>query len=489
MRNLLKRITCALFFIVLPVVLLSAEKTSLPNLSEYTLDNGLELFVVKNDAVPLVTIEISVRAGGIAQTPQNAGLFHLYEHMMFKGNTKYRTAADVQNVINSMGIPSWNGSTDIECVNYFFTVPEKELYKGLEFWNYAIREPLMDRNELEREKKVVLSEITGGYSNPDTIMGAATMRTMFPDAPWKLDSAGPADNVRNATVDDLRNIQQKYYVPNNTSLFVGGDVDPKQVLSMVKELYGSWKRAPDPWQIPNKQQSMTALTKTEYYVMPYDKISPQIAQIMLYYRGPDAEFNRQDTYAADVTGYLMQNPAGIFKKTMTETKRLMLPGNDYVGEGYVTRKESGLIQFAAAVLKPDSDLVARADLFLDTIQQKVIPQFMKKDAFTDDQYATIRRTLRNNRVYEDETASGLLNTLQFWWATADANYYYTYIDNMDKVGNKEVANFVEKYIADKKPLVFVLVNPAVYEKQKQTFLDKGYTVISSDNAFWWGVSK
>ena len=65
-----------------------AEKTTVPNLYEFTLNNGLELFVLEDDSAPLAYIEIAVKCGGIHQTKENAGLFHLYEHMMFKGNKK-----------------------------------------------------------------------------------------------------------------------------------------------------------------------------------------------------------------------------------------------------------------------------------------------------------------------------------------------------------------------------------------------------------------
>src|SRR5574344_1326252 len=128
-----------------------AEKTPVENLYEYKLDNGLELFVMENHAAPLTYIEIAVKAGGIAQTKETAGLFHLYEHMMFKGNSKYPTAAAVQRAINDMGVASWNGSTGAEYVNYFFTVPSHLTKEGLEFWSAAIRDPLFDSKELDNE--------------------------------------------------------------------------------------------------------------------------------------------------------------------------------------------------------------------------------------------------------------------------------------------------------------------------------------------------
>ena len=142
----------------------AAQETSEKGLYHYVLDNGLELFVMENHAAPLAYIEIAIRAGGISQSEKNAGLFHLYEHMMFKGNTKYKTAAAVQRALKNLGVASWNGSTANEFINYFFTVPSSSLTEGLEFWSHAVRDPLLDPNELENEKKVVISEKIGRAS-------------------------------------------------------------------------------------------------------------------------------------------------------------------------------------------------------------------------------------------------------------------------------------------------------------------------------------
>lgn len=100
-----------------------AQKTPVENLYEYRLSNGLTLFVAENHAVPLTYIEIAVRCGAYTQEKENTGLFHLYEHMMFKGNSLFKNAAEVTNALTRLGVSGWNGTTDLECVNYYFTVP------------------------------------------------------------------------------------------------------------------------------------------------------------------------------------------------------------------------------------------------------------------------------------------------------------------------------------------------------------------------------
>ena len=81
---------------------LMAGETPVKDLYQYKLDNGLEFFVAENHNAPLVYIEIAIKAGAGAQNPENAGLFHLYEHMMFKG-TEHRTAREIAEEMDALG--------------------------------------------------------------------------------------------------------------------------------------------------------------------------------------------------------------------------------------------------------------------------------------------------------------------------------------------------------------------------------------------------
>ena len=489
MENMLKNskraVLCAAV-IVFSVFALSAEKTPVENVYHYTLNNGLNVYVIENHAAPLAYIEIAVKAGGIAQTPQNAGLFHLYEHMMFKGNSKYRDAAAVQRAISDMGVPNWNGMTSAECVNYFFTVPSKLLRDGMEFWSYAIREPLLDPAEFETEKKVVLSEIEGGLSDPDTIYSNDLRKTLFPKYPWRTDAAGAPDVVRNATIDQIKAIQKEYYIPNNAALFVGGDVNPDEVYKLAQDLYGSWQRGSDPWVKPLDPQLDEPLPHVTYQVMPYDKISPQIAQISVMFRGPDAGRDVASTYSADVTGYLFQDPQGVYVKTMMDTKEIGIPDQQYVWEGYQTTRATSILNFGSLVTDPERNLPQRTQLFLTTITDKIVPQILgNKNMFTKPQFDRIHQKMKDNWINDSETAAQIKGNLRFWWITASDDYYYHYVENMMKVDKKGVDGFLTKYISGKNALVTVLVNPSVYEQQKKAFADAGFTEITKDTAFWY----
>lgn len=497
-----KRAASVIAFILLIINISFAEKTPLENVHRYELENGLCVFVVENHAAPLAYIEIAVKAGGIAQTKENAGLFHLYEHMMFKGNAKYRDAASVQRAIGDMGVPEWNGTTGAECVNYFFTVPSKLLRKGMEFWSYAIREPLLDETEFENEKKVVLAEIEGALSEPGTVYRYSVQKMLFPKFPWRCDPSGPPDVVRNATVEDIRNIQKKYYIPNNAALFVAGDVVPDEVYALAQELYGSWERGEQLWEEGFEAQLANPLPHVTFCVMPYEQISPQLAQVSVMYRGPDAGFDEKATYAADMLGYFFADPQSVYVQTMMHASLLGVPDAQYVWESYLTTRATSMLNFGALLVAtldrnaasiaedasslPLYDLPMRAKLFYETLTERIVQHILgNKSAFSKKQFKRVYQKISDNFIEDAETASRVKDNLRFWWITASDGYYYHYLDNMMKVTKKDIDNFLTEYVASKNALVTVLINPTVYEMQKHAFADAGFLLMSAESAFWY----
>ena len=106
----MQRVFPVLAFLLLIVGGAVAQTPPLPpGLSTKTLSNGLEVFVFRNTNVPLATVQITFRAGAVGQTPDTAGLFHLYEHMLFKGNDVYADEAALNAAMTELGVSGWNG--------------------------------------------------------------------------------------------------------------------------------------------------------------------------------------------------------------------------------------------------------------------------------------------------------------------------------------------------------------------------------------------
>jgi zinc protease len=125
----MRKILLILSILVLNVSFIPAQK--LPSNFYLTkLKNGLEVLVIEDKTVPLVTIEISVKNGSFTESPEYNGLSHLYEHMFFKANKDIPNQEAFLNRTNELGM-EWNGTTSNERVNYFFMLNRKFLVEGL----------------------------------------------------------------------------------------------------------------------------------------------------------------------------------------------------------------------------------------------------------------------------------------------------------------------------------------------------------------------
>ncbi|MGN0728438.1 M16 family metallopeptidase [Treponema sp.] len=491
MRKIIKNIRLAAFFaLLLAVHFVYAEKTSIENLHQYKMENGLTVFIAENHTVPLVYIEIAIRAGAVTQTPQTAGLFHLYEHMMFKGNSLYKDAASVNRALSNLGVASWNGTTGINHVNYFFTVPSAKLEEGLAFWNAAIRSPLIDEHELQNEKKVVLSEIEGGKSDPSKIFYSYLSKNLFPDAPYKVDSSGSFEAVRNATSGQLREIKEKYYIPSNAALFIGGDIIPDQAFELAEKIFGTWSNNGNSMPENSVQQNTQPFSAPQYCVMPFDKLTPELMQIMVQFRGPDADFDIQDTYAVDYLMSLMSEPGSDYIQGLYKNKSLKISDFNNSWAQYATVRANGLLEFGTIASDAETMPAERARIFLDEIQNSIIPKIVsEKKFFTDSYKSKIIEQMKDSYTRSTETPSGLLASIRSWWINTDTDYFFSYYENLAKVSQDDVKRVAEKYFTKKNPLVSVLLNPAVYEKTRAEFLDSSFYEIQPDEKSWWQEEK
>ncbi|HEX3083873.1 MAG TPA: insulinase family protein, partial [Pyrinomonadaceae bacterium] len=119
------------------------------------LTNGLEIIVLEDHSVPVVTIELAVRNGSFTEPPELNGLSHLYEHMFFKANRAIKNQEDYLARIGQLGI-AYNGETREEVVEYYFTTTSPNVRAAMNFMRDATRYPSFDEQEFERERQVVI---------------------------------------------------------------------------------------------------------------------------------------------------------------------------------------------------------------------------------------------------------------------------------------------------------------------------------------------
>jgi zinc protease len=432
----------------------SARADGSSNLHVKKLKNGLEVIVLEDHSVPLVTIEIAVKNGAFTEPPEFNGLSHLYEHMFFKANAVIPSQEAYLERIRELGIV-FNGTTSDERVNYFFTMPSTNLEPGMVFMRDAITTPKFDEEEFKKEIQVVLGEVDRNESNPYYWLGQAVDKLVWYAHPTRKDSLGDRPTIATATIAKMKTMQQRYYVPNNSALLVAGDVDPQQVFAMAEKLYAGWKPSkkdphvqyPVPEHPPLKQVSAVVVARPDV----------RIPFIQWVWHGPGVVKDPRATHAADVLSYILGQPTSKFHKALVDSGVTL-----GASLGYYTQKYTGPIS-ASAQVRPDKIKDAVRALLLE------IDKLAQPDYFTDEQLKSAKAILAIQAIYEQEKSSALIHTVSFWWATASLDYYKNYVEDLNRVTREDIIKFVRDYIQDKNFVVGLLISQ---EHMKDAGLDE-----------------
>lgn len=411
-------------------------------LISHVLPNGLEIIILEDHSIPLVTIELAVKNGSYTEPPELNGLSHLYEHMFFKQNRAIANAEDYLRTIGSMGI-AYNGTTREEVVDYYFTTTSPNLRTAMQFMKDATRYPLFDEREFMREKQVVIGEIDRNESNPFFYLSKEMNSRLFFKYPSRKNPLGNRETVGGATTDMMRLIQQRYYVPNNSALVLTGDVNPQEVFKMAQEFYGDWpRREKDPFvEFPLVEHPPLPKSEGNVIVQPVQNVI-----ISIGWHGPSIGKDDAATYAADVFSFILRQPNSRFQRNLVDTG--LVTGVDL---SYYTQRNVGPIALIAQTT-PDKARAALKALYEE------VSHFNDKDYYTDEQLESAKALLEADDLYSREKLSEYTHTLSFWWASTGLDYFRGYLGRLRATSRADISRYITTYIQGKPRIGLALMS-------------------------------
>lgn len=452
-----------------------------------TLTNGLEVIVLQDSSVPIVTVELDVRNGSFTEPPELHGLSHLYEHMFFKPNMAMlirdcegqtsrfsmppacssamnlkAKVGDVSYLKDQNKVSIYNGTTREETVNYYFTTTRDYLGTAIRYVNDAVRYPTFDQEEFENEKKVVIGEIDRLEANPFGYLDRAMKEKLFFKYPTRKDPQGTRESVGSATIKKMKTIQSRYYVPNNSALVVTGDAKPEEVFRLAEQIMGSWERRPvDPFkdfplvEHPPLPKSEAVVIERPADTMSDDKSGGQNIFVSLGWHGPSIGKDDAATYAADVFSYIITQPDSRFQRNLVDSGLAAS-----VGFGYYTQRNVGPISLVMTT-SPEKAKRALAAAY------KEIGAFTQPDYFSDAELESAKTILETNDLFEREKVDDYAHTLGFWWSSTGIEYFRGYHAKLRAVTRDDINRYVKTYIQGKNHIAVAL---ATSEGKKQSGL-------------------
>jgi len=435
------------FALIFAVVITHAQEEHKlsDNIFLKTLPNGLQVLVLEDHTVPLVTLAITFKAGAINESKEVNGLIGLYSELMEAGDKDFATRSDFNYHGGQLGIQRSNVTTTEENSSYHFILPKENLEAGLKYMNSAIRFPLLNPTAVENEKQIIDDEIKQKRSNPVYALTDQMDQQLWGDLVSRKQASGDSSVINAASIAMLRSIKSRYFVPNNALLVVGGDVEHADAFKQVEAVYGDWPpTTADPltkWPVPE----FKPLDKSKYFIVA--SALARTPLIYVYWQGPDTRHDLPATYAADVFSYMLNQNSSQLRKALIQSGLAT-----YVRFGYYTLKHTGPISLVVA---PNPGRVKEC---MDEIKKQVA-LMGNDDELPDEAIENAKRMLGITDVRNEDITINFVQTLSFWWSSATLDYYFSYQENLKKVSRADLKRYVEKYIKNQPCAEGLLISP------------------------------
>jgi zinc protease len=246
------------------------------DVTKYELPNGLDVILCKNDRLPTVGVNVWYHVGPANEEPGRTGFAHLFEHMMFKGS---RHVADGMHWthLQTAGASLVNGTTDFDRTNYIEDVPSDQLEVAL--WLESDRMGFLldgvDAVKLANQQDVVRNERRQSVENaPYGLVEEEMFHQLYPkEHPYYASVIGSHQDIQAAKLEDVRAFHQRYYVPNNASLAIVGDIDIAKTKALVEKYFGSIPRGAD---VPPIRATTPPITSERRSVVTDDVSLPRV---------------------------------------------------------------------------------------------------------------------------------------------------------------------------------------------------------------------
>ena len=209
-----------------------------------TLDNGLKVLIQEEHTAPIASVWCWYKVGSKDEQPGLTGVSHWVEHMNFKGTTNIPRDR-VKGIIEQFG-GQWNGYTWIDQTTYLETATRDALDRMLFIESERMARCLYHPDDCESERTVIISELQGGENDPDQLLDQELTATAFKAHPYGHPTIGWLSDLQTMSRDDLYGYYRRYYIPNNATLVIVGDVETDDALRQVERHFGSIPAGPAP---------------------------------------------------------------------------------------------------------------------------------------------------------------------------------------------------------------------------------------------------
>jgi zinc protease len=396
------------------------------------LANGLTVLTKEIHTAPVVSVQVWYRVGSRNETQGLNGISHQLEHLLFKG-TQSRPI-QFGRLFSALGSAS-NAFTSYDMTAYFGTVSSDKLEALLVLEADRMRHSLINEEQLETEKRVVISELQGYDNSPEYRLSEVVMRQAFPGRAYGLPVGGTKTDVERFTLSQVRNYYDTFYRPDNAVLTVTGDFEPDVLQSIIEKTFGAIASQPPSIPVENLPPSQENLAPRDRPTTPIQLQQPGSASLIeSVYPIPDVQ--HPDVPVLDVLDAVLSvGRNSRFFQTLIE------PGlASQVSSYSAALMEPGWYNISASLI-PEQAIADVDRILLKTIED------IQKTLISDEELERAKQQLMTHFIMSNREIDSQASQLAYSEiVTGDYRYSDRYLANIQQVSAADVQRVAQTYL-------------------------------------------
>ena len=396
---------------------------------EYDLNNGMHVILHQDKSAPVVTTAVMYHVGAKDEQPDRTGMAHFFEHLLFEG-TENIDKGEWFKIVAANGGKN-NANTTDDRTYYYEIFPSNNLELGLWMESERLLHPIIGQDGVDTQNEVVKEEKRLRVDNqPYSRFLEYVKKEIFKKHPYKGTTIGEMQHLDDATLEDFLAFNKKFYVPNNATLVVAGDIDVANAKSLIEAYFGPIPRGADIERTVIEEEPITAPIAAKGY-----DPNIQIPAIMTAYRTPSMK--TKDSRVLDmISSYLSTGKSSVLYKKLVDTKKMALQAGaiNLSQEDYGTYIIFGLPQGDTKL----ADIVTEIDEEIVTLQTELI---------SEKTYQKLQNQFENQFVNSNSSVEGIANSLaRYNVLYGDTNLINTEIDIYRSITREDIREVAKKYL-------------------------------------------
>ena len=403
---------------------------------EYDLSNGMHVILHQDSSAPVVVTSVMYHVGAKDEQPGRTGMAHFFEHLLFEGTENIKKGEWFKMVSSNGGRN--NANTTDDRTYYYEIFPSNKLELGLWMESERLLHPIIGQDGVDTQNEVVKEEKRLRVDNqPYSKFLEYVKQNIFKKHPYKGTTIGKMEDLDAATLEEFLAFNKKFYVPNNATLVVAGDIDKTAAKKMIEDYFGPIPRGEEITRSFAKEDPITEAITAKGY-----DANIQIPAIMAAYRTPSMK--TRDSRVLDmISTYLSSGKSSVLYKKLVDTKKMALQAGaiNLSQEDYGTYVLYGL---------PLGD--TKLDILVKEIDQEI--QKIQTELISEKAHQKLQNKFENRFVNANTSVEGIANSLaRYHVLFGDTNLINTEINIYRSITREDIRNVAKKYLNPNQRLI------------------------------------